>query len=59
MASKGTDISASLSGSSSSATGAIKFGNVSIGGVANNTLYLVGGLVLAGVAVWYFFIRKK
>lgn len=58
----GYDISASVSNSASTATGATQFGNTGLSaiggsvGLSTNTVLLI---VCALVAVWFFFLRKK
>lgn len=54
------DISASASTSSSAATGATKFGNITSGsiGVPSWVLFAVAGAVLAMFGGYFFFIRK-
>ena len=54
----GYDISASTSADHSgrAATGAIEFGEVDLVGTGNNNFLW---LAVAGVAVWFFFLRGK
>ena len=56
MAGAGYDISASLSSSSSSATGATKFGNVAIGGANMWTFAAVG---IVALCVLVYLLKKK
>ena len=58
MAGSGYDISASMSGSSSSAGGATKLGNVTLTGIGGSNGVSVWALV-AVLALAYFLFRKK
>ncbi len=56
----GYDISASMSASASSATGATKFGNVTQNsGFSQTTWWIIGGVVALAVGLFFYFRKGK